>query len=129
MSADVHLGADVEIKWVEVPEAQDIWEGDIVDAEVDGEQVIIVHHLDGSYDAFQGLCPHQEVLLADGKWDEESCVIACPGHLWEFDMKKGDGINPKGSTLYRYPVKEQGGVVRVGIPQDGEAHYTKSYES
>lgn len=122
-------GVDVEIKWVEVPEAQDIWEGDVVDAEVDGEQVLIVHNLDGSYHAFQGLCPHQEVLLADGKWDEESCVITCPGHLWEFDTNTGSGINPKGSTLYRYPVREDGGVVCVGIPQDGELHYNKTLES
>jgi toluene monooxygenase system ferredoxin subunit len=127
--SEVKVAVDAEIKWVEVPEAQDIWEGDILDAEVDGEQVIIVHHLDGSYDAFQGLCPHQEVLLADGKWDENTCVLACPGHLWEFDMKAGEGINPTGSTLYRYPVKENDGVVCVGIPQDGESHYTKSYES
>lgn len=119
----------VDIKWVEVPEAADIWEGDVVDAEVEGEQVIIVHHLDGTYDAFQGLCPHQEVLLGDGTWDEDSCVLTCPGHLWEFDMKAGKGINPTGSTLYRYPIEATDGVVRVGIPQDGKTHYTKSYES
>ncbi|ELB90072.1 toluene-4-monooxygenase system protein C [Rhodococcus wratislaviensis IFP 2016] len=127
--AEMKVAADVDIKWVEVPEAQDIWEGDIVDAVVEGEQVIIVHHLDGTYAAFQGLCPHQEVLLADGTWDEITCVLACPGHLWEFDMQAGNGINPKGSTLYRYQVEENDGVIRVGIPQDGQTHYLKSYES
>jgi len=126
---DAQVATEIEVKWVEVPEAQDLWEGDLVDAEIDGEQVVIVHHLDGTYAAFQGMCPHQEVLLADGKWDEEKCVLACPGHLWEFDMKCGDGINPKGSTLYRYPIEEHDGVVRIGIPQDGQTHYNKSYES
>jgi len=118
----------VELKWVAVPEAQDMWEGDLIDAEVEGEQILIVHHLDGSFHAFQGLCPHQEVLLADGTWDEDSCVLACPGHLWEFNLKTGRGVNPSGSVLFRYPIREQGGAVSVGIPQDGETHYNKSLE-
>lgn len=63
---DAQVATEIEVKWVEVPEAQDLWEGDLVDAEIDGEQVVIVHHLDGTYAAFQGMCPHQEVLLADG---------------------------------------------------------------
>lgn len=117
-----------EVRWYDVPEAQDLWEGDLIDAEVAGEQVLVVHHLDGSYAAYQGLCPHQEVLLADGKWDEQTCLLICPGHLWEFDLASGAGINPSGSSLYRYPVQVDGGVVRVGVPQDGLPHYSRFHE-
>lgn len=117
-----------EVRWHDVPEAEGLWEGDLVDAEVAGEQVLVVHHLDGTYAAFQGLCPHQEVLLADGKFDENTCVLACPGHLWEFDLRTGEGINPAGSTLYRYPVEVDGDTVRVGVPQDGQPHYSRFRE-
>jgi toluene monooxygenase system ferredoxin subunit len=120
---------DASLKWVEVPEAQDLWEGDLVDAEVDGEQVMIVHHLDGSYAAYQGLCPHQEVLLADGKWDEESATLECSGHSWLFDLKAGTCINPAGCRLYQYPVEVAGGTVRVGVPQDGQIHYNRYQEA
>jgi toluene monooxygenase system ferredoxin subunit len=116
---------DAAVHWFEVPEAENLWEGDLVDAEVAGEQVLIVHHLDGTFVAYQGLCPHQEVLLADGKWDEESGVLACGGHAWEFDMRSGAGLNPLGCRLYRYPVEVEGGVVRVGIPQDGRPHHSR----
>lgn len=117
-----------KVRWHDVPEAADLWEGDLVDVEIDGEPILIVHHLDGSYAAFQGLCPHQEVLLADGKWDEESCVLACSGHLWEFDMTTGNGINPAGSTLYRYQTVADDQGVRVAIPQDGLPHYSRFRE-
>jgi toluene monooxygenase system ferredoxin subunit len=116
------------VHWHEVPEAEDLWEGDIIDAEVDGEQVLIVHHLDGSYAAFQGVCPHQEVLLADGTWNEDKGTLRCSGHEWEFDLKSGVGINPTGCPLYRYPVDDVEGSVRVGIPQDGKSHYNRYQE-
>lgn len=121
--------ADAALRWVEVPEAQDLWEGDLIDAEVDGEQVLIVHHLDGSFAAYQGLCPHQEVLLADGKWDEEAVTLECSGHSWLFDLKTGAGVNPAGCRLYQYPVEVADGVVRVGIPQDGLIHYNRYQEA
>jgi toluene monooxygenase system ferredoxin subunit len=117
------------VAWHDVPEAEGLWEGDILDVEVAGEPVVIAHHLDGSWTAFQGLCPHQELLLADGKWDEESCVLSCYGHLWQFDLKSGDGINPAGPRLYRYPIEETDGAVRVGIPQDGKPHYSRFHEA
>jgi len=121
--------ADAPLKWVEVPEAQDLWEGDLVDAEVDGEQVLIVHHLDGSFAAYQGLCPHQEVLLADGKWEEESATLECSGHAWQFDMRSGEGINPAGCRLYQFPLEVIEGIVRIGIPQDGLVHYNRYQEA
>ncbi|WP_396932088.1 Rieske 2Fe-2S domain-containing protein [Mycolicibacterium sp.] len=120
---------DSEVRWHEVPEAKDLWQGDITDAEVDGEQVLIVHHLDGSFAAFQGVCPHQEVLLADGTWNEDAGTLRCSGHEWEFDLTTGVGINPTGCPLYRYLVEEDEGIVRVGIPQDGKSHYNRYQEA
>ena len=114
-----------EVRWHDCPEAAQLWEGDIVDAEVGGEEMLIVHHLDGSYAAYQGLCPHQELFLVEGKWDEETGVLACHGHHWEFDLKTGAGVNPAGCQLYRYPVEVAGGRVRIGVPQDGRPHYNR----
>jgi toluene monooxygenase system ferredoxin subunit len=120
--------ADADLSWFDVPDADELWEGDLVDAEVAGEQVLIVHHLDGAFAAYQGLCPHQELLLADGNWDEESGTLACSGHFWEFDLRTGDGINPAGCRLFRYPVEIKDGHVRIGIPQDGKSHYNRLRE-
>ena len=58
-----------EIRWVSASALDDLWEGDLLDVEVEGEQVMLVHLLEGGVKAYQGMCPHQEILLADGKVD------------------------------------------------------------
>jgi toluene monooxygenase system ferredoxin subunit len=114
-----------EIRWSVAATSEDLWEGDVLDVEVDGEQVLLVHLDGGPVKAFQGMCPHQEVLLADGKWDPETNRLLCPGHNWEFDMSSGDGVNPAGCRLYEYPVEVDGDDIRVGVPQDGQPHFLR----
>ena len=75
-----------EIRWVAATTLDDLWEGDLLDVEVEGEQVMLVNlGADGGVKAYQGMCPHQEILLADGKWDPDTAVLLCHGHNWEFD--------------------------------------------
>lgn len=116
---------DVEIRWVAASTLDELWEGELLDVELDGEQVLLAHLLGGELRAYQGVCPHQEVLLADGCWDEETAVLVCAGHHWEFDLRGGTGINPAGCRLYAYPVRADGDAVLVGIPQDGGRHYNR----
>jgi len=117
MSADVH--------WVPAATGDDLWEGDLLDVEVGGEPVMLVHLLDGPVKAFQGMCPHQEILLADGKWDPDRNVLLCHGHNWEFDLSNGHGLNPTGCRLFEFPVRVDGDQIFVGVPQDGERHHNR----
>ncbi|GAA0667555.1 hypothetical protein GCM10009535_54290 [Streptomyces thermocarboxydovorans] len=114
-----------QIRWVNAVDRDELWEGDILDVEVEGEQVLLVHLSGGDVKAYQGMCPHQEVLLADGEWDEDSAVLLCGGHKWEFDMKTGAGLNPTGCQLYEYPIRVTENQVEVGIPQDGQRHHNR----
>mgnify|MGYP006277219345 FL=1 len=114
-----------EVRWVKAADADELWEGDILDVEVEGEQVLLVHPLDGEVKAFQGMCPHQEVLLVDGDWDGDTNRLLCPGHKWEFDLITGAGINPEGCQLYEYFVKVEGDEIVLGIPQDGTRHHNR----
>jgi toluene monooxygenase system ferredoxin subunit len=114
-----------DIAWHDAVPAGELWEGDILDVEVAGEQVLLVHLAGGEIRAYQGICPHQQVLLADGKWDEESGRLECAGHNWEFDLRTGAGVNPAGCRLYQYPVRADGQTVQVGIPADGRSHYNR----
>lgn len=107
------------IKWVKATTLDDLWEGDFVDAEIEGEEVIIIHLPGGALRAFQGMCPHQEILLADGHVDFETGTLTCSAHEWEFDMEDGRGKNPTGCRLFRYEVKLDGEDVLVGVPTDG----------
>ncbi len=114
-----------DILWVAASSADDLWEGDLIDVEVAGEQVMLVHLLEGPVKAYQGMCPHQEILLADGKWDADRNVLLCHGHNWEFDLTNGHGLNPTGCRLFEFPVKVEGDEILVGIPQDGERHHNR----
>lgn len=115
----------IEIAWVKAVEERELWEGDILDVEVSGEQVLLVSFAGQAPVAYQGVCPHQEVLLGDGSWDEERGILVCAGHAWEFDLRRGQGINPAGCMLFEYPVRVVDGVIEIGVPQDGQRHYRR----
>ena len=114
-----------DIRWTVAATSEDLWEGDVLDVEVEGEQVLLVHLDGGPVKAYQGMCPHQEVLLADGEWNPDTNVLLCSGHKWEFDLASGAGLNPTGCRLYEYPVQVESDEIRVGIPQDGERHHLR----
>ena len=101
----------------------ELWEGDIAEVAV-GSDVILLAHLPGSeVRAYQGLCPHAEYPLASGEL--AGTVLTCAGHLWEFDLSTGKGVNPPDCQLYEYPVRLSGDQVCVSIPEDGKPHYNR----
>jgi toluene monooxygenase system ferredoxin subunit len=118
-----------DIEWHRVVELADFWEGELYDTQIGADQVLLVHFPSTQIKAYQGLCPHQEVLLADGDWDEQAGTLMCGGHRWEFDLMSGQGINPAGCRLYEYPVRVEDDAVLVGVPQDGQRHYLRANES
>ncbi len=56
-------------------------------------------------------------------------MLVCMGHLWEFDLRAGVGVNPARCRLYAYPVEVADDRVMVGIPQDGLRHYNRGQGS
>lgn len=120
---------NADVQWHRVAELDDFWEGELLDTVVGDDQILLVHLPNVEVKAFQGLCPHQEVLLVDGEWNEEAATLMCGGHRWEFDMKTGAGINPAGCRLFEFPVRIEDDAVMVGVPQDGERHYLRGNES
>jgi toluene monooxygenase system ferredoxin subunit len=111
------------LRWVSAASVDDLWEGDVLDVEVADEQVLLVHLFGGAVKAYQGMCPHQEVLLADGSWDPDTNVLICPGHSWEFDLTTGKGLNPTGCQLFEFAVQKVSDEILVGIPEDGRRHH------
>lgn len=108
------------LQWVEALPVDELWEGSLTDVELNGETILLVRHLGGKVQAFQGMCPHQEVLLADGEWNEDTGVLICPGHKWEFDMHSGSGLNPIDCRLREYPVQIKQQRILVGLRCDGQ---------
>ncbi len=101
-----------------VCDVDDVWAGEMDVFEVDGTEVLVIHTEDGQVRAYDPVCPHQDFALIDGEFSE--CVLTCAAHLWQFDVLTGEGTNPVGVSLRRYPATVQDGVVMVALPQAGE---------
>jgi toluene monooxygenase system ferredoxin subunit len=91
----------------------DLWEGEMEAFEVEGEEILLVWPEGGEPCAFQGVCPHQDIPLIEGKFDGKTVV--CRAHQWSFCATSGKGVNPDHTQLARYPVKVEHGEVLVQI--------------
>jgi toluene monooxygenase system ferredoxin subunit len=108
--------SEVAIEWIEVATLDDLWCGDMLGVEVEGDQILLVYPNGGTIRAYHGLCPHQQALLANGELEEN--ILTCYGHNWQFDVVSGQGINPRNSRLSSYEVKLEGKSIYVGIPRE-----------
>jgi 3-phenylpropionate/trans-cinnamate dioxygenase ferredoxin subunit len=83
-----------------------------------------VFNVDGDFLALANVCPHQRAPLCKGtlaltadadsadqwQWREDSPVIRCPWHGWEFDLRTGRSVyNPHRMGVLTYPVALEDG--------------------
>jgi nitrite reductase/ring-hydroxylating ferredoxin subunit len=74
---------------------------------------VIVTYVDGALVATAGVCPHEDVALADG--DLEDGAIVCPGHAYRFDLRTGRCQHDATLELRRYPVTLVGDEIWVDL--------------
>lgn len=89
----------------------DLWEGEMESFDIDGHEVLVVCAEGGDVKAFQGVCPHQDIPLVEGKFDGKTLV--CRAHQWVFDACTGVGLNPGDCQLANYPIKIEGNEIYV----------------
>lgn len=91
------------------------------DAQLGGRAVLLLAYR-GKIAAFQGRCPHEEGVLAEGTLDGGKVV--CPLHGATYDATSGtivadpDGVVPPSGdvpSLRVYPVRITGGEVEVDL--------------
>lgn len=91
----------------------DLWEGEMADFRLGTHEVLVVWPDGGEITAYQGMCPHQEVALAEGRFDGKTLI--CRAHNWVFDAKTGRGVNPSDCELARYPLRLDGDDVLIDL--------------
>ena len=63
---------------------------------------VLVTRIAGELYACPGVCPHEDVALADGELT--GTVITCPGHGYELDLRTGACVHDATLQLRRYPI-------------------------
>lgn len=92
---------------------------DVVDGELRAFAVtgvtwpVIVTRVGGELVACPGVCPHEDVALADGEL--RGCSIVCPGHAYEFDLRTGRCAHDPDLELRRYPITLVGDELYVDL--------------
>lgn len=115
-------GGELDAVFVRVCEEGELWDGEMDAFELEQGPVLLVK-IDGSYRAYQGICPHQSVPLVEGELDD--LRLTCRGHNWVFDLRTGQGVNPRKACLAVYPVEIRGRDVYVRtVPERPEQDAT-----
>ena len=82
--------------------------------EVESVEVVLFKTLDNDVYAIGNVCPHQGAPLAEGWYEQEDCVVTCPLHAWDFDVRTGRHLNgPESVPTYETRVVD--GTVEVAL--------------
>ena len=93
----------------------ELWEGEMIPLEIGGQVVLLVN-ADGSIRAYADSCPHLRTRLSQGSLQRN--VLTCSTHGWEFDVKTGQGINPRTACLESFAVKVEDGDILIDVGVD-----------
>lgn len=74
---------------------------------------ILAGVIDGEVVATAGVCPHEDVSLADG--DLDGACLTCPGHGYRFDVLTGRCAHDPALVLRRYPAAVIDGEVWIEL--------------
>ncbi len=80
---------------------------------VSADRVIALFHGEEGYYALDGVCPHQGGPL--GKGTLSQCVVTCPWHGWQFDVRTGEHLPARRIVQPRYDVRVEDDWILVDL--------------
>lgn len=92
--------------------AEDLWDGEIAGVVVRGTRVLLTN-VEGAVRAYADRCAHKGVELSRGVLAGR--VLTCWAHGWQYDLVTGEGVNPCGMFLVKYPAMVDGGQIWVDV--------------
>jgi 3-phenylpropionate/trans-cinnamate dioxygenase ferredoxin subunit len=75
-----------------------------------------VYNCGGEFFALEDRCSHDDGPLCEGDWDREECLVTCPRHGSNFDLRTGRPLSlPAYEPVRTFPVRVVDGIVKVAI--------------
>ncbi len=95
--------------FVAVAQATDLVPGQMTFVAVERERIVLAN-VDGAFYALRDVCGHRNAPLSKGRLD--GCVIECPLHFAQFDVRTGKLIDgPISADVPAYEVRVEAGTV------------------
>jgi 3-phenylpropionate/trans-cinnamate dioxygenase ferredoxin subunit len=114
------------VRRIDLLALDDVPEGTMQMAFVDGTDQVIVVHTGGVVRAYQGICTHEYFELdqgfltaggSPGPNGEPAGTLTCALHLSRFDLESGEPLDPPAELpLALYPVIVEDGRIFIEIP-------------
>lgn len=96
--------------WIDAGDAAACLEGQGIETIVD-ENIVAIFRVDGRLFAMSGICPHHGGPLGKGRL--QGCVVTCPWHGWQFDVRDGTYRSSQQLRHPTYAVREEAGRIWV----------------
>lgn len=100
--------------WIRIAHLRDCPIGSASELVAD-DRIVALFNVDGNYHALDGVCPHQGGPLGKGKLT--GCIVTCPWHGWQFDVKSGQHQTSQSVVHTRFPVKVEGEEIFVDLEE------------
>jgi nitrite reductase (NADH) small subunit len=78
-----------------------------------GDRELALFHCEGSFYATQAECLHLKGPLGHGRL--EGCVVSCPWHGYQYDVRTGENEFDRALRLETYEVVVEDGDVKVAV--------------
>ena len=101
-------------EWIHVAAVEECPPGTCIERIADGH-VVALYCVDDNFYALNGVCPHQGGPL--GKGALNGCVVTCPWHGWQFDVRDGQSQLSQSIRQDSISVKVENGNVYVDLEE------------
>jgi nitrite reductase (NADH) small subunit len=99
-------------KWIRIASLSECPPGSARELVAD-DRVIALFNVEGDIYALDGICPHQGGPL--GKGTVAGCIVTCPWHGWQFDIRTGLLQTTSSLRHTAFPTKVTGDQVYVDL--------------
>ena len=98
--------------WIRIAAVEECPPGTCIERVAAG-RVVALFSVDNDFYALDGVCPHQGGPL--GKGVLNGCVVTCPWHGWQFDVRDGKSQVSQSIQQASFSVKVENGDVYVEL--------------
>jgi nitrite reductase/ring-hydroxylating ferredoxin subunit len=99
-------------EFVTVARAEELRDGELRPVRA-GDLELALARVDGQVYALQGRCEHLQGPLGHGGL--EGCVLSCPWHGWQYDVRTGENEFDRAIKLETYEVQVADGEIRIAL--------------